>query len=151
MELKRIDNLWHFFATQNQLFLKKEIDSRVLYTLKKNKIKLIHSFNPRFSIQSSLSIGPEAFEMAVDSYAASQKRFGLPATALKLQKPIFFPKELLKLTGNFSLIVERDRFKNLRVTLEPFLPKNIKNTSSPINLISETLWAFRYFSNTVKN
>lgn len=151
MELKRIDNLWHFFATQNQLFLKKEIDSRVLYTLKKNEIKLTHTFNPLLTIQSSLSIGPETFEMAVNSYAASKKRFGLPGTSLKHQKNIFFPKELLKLTGNFSLLVERDRFKNLRVTLEPFLPKNIKNTSSPINLISETLWAFRYFSNTVKN
>jgi hypothetical protein len=151
MELKRIDNLWHFFATQNQLFLKKEVDNRVLYTLKKNKIRLIHSFNPRFTIQSSLSIGPESFEMAVKTYAVSQKRFGMPKTLPNLQKPIFFPKELLKLSGNYSLLIEKDRFKNLRVTLEPFLPKNIKNTSSPINLISETLWAFRYFSNTVKN
>ncbi|GEO23173.1 hypothetical protein [Cyclobacterium qasimii] len=150
MELKRIDNLWHFFATQNQLFLKKEIDNKVLYVFAKNKIKLVHSFNPRFTAQSSLSISPESFEMAVETYAASKKRFGLPA-AINMQQRVFFPKELLKLTSRFSLIVEKDRFKNLRVTLEPFAPKNIKETSSPINLISETLWSFRYFSNTVKN
>ncbi|WP_152520512.1 hypothetical protein [Cyclobacterium qasimii] len=110
----------------------------------------MHSFNPRFTAQSSLSISPESFEMAVETYAASKKRFGLPA-AINMQQRVFFPKELLKLTSRFSLIVEKDRFKNLRVTLEPFAPKNIKETSSPINLISETLWSFRYFSNTVKN
>ncbi|AKP51460.1 phage portal protein [Cyclobacterium amurskyense] len=150
MELKRIDNLWHFFATQNQLFLKKHIDNKVLYVFKKNKIQLIHSFNPRFTAQSSLSIGPESFEMGVETYAASKKRFGLP-TALNLHQRLFFPKELLKLTSRYSLIIEKDRFKNLRVTLEPFIPKNIKDTSAPINLICETLWSFRYFSNTVKN
>ncbi|MDO6438832.1 hypothetical protein Q4534_15515 [Cyclobacterium sp. 1_MG-2023] len=150
MELKRIDNIWHFFATQNQLFLKKEIDTRVLYVFKKNKIKLLHAFNPSFTAHSNLSIGPENFEMAVETYAASQKRFGLPSP-VNLQQRIFFPKELLVLSSRFSFVVEKDRFKNIRVTLEPFIPKTIKDTSSPINLICETLWSFRYFSNTIKN
>lgn len=150
MELKRIDNLWHFFATQNQLFLKKEIDTRVFYTFTKNNIKLSHVFNPNFTAHSKLSIGPENFEMAVEIYAASQKRFGLPSP-VNLQQRLFFPKELLTLSTRFSFTVEKDRFKNLRVTLEPFIPKTIKDTSSPINLICEKLWSFRYFSNTIKN
>ncbi|WP_163380976.1 hypothetical protein [Cyclobacterium sp. SYSU L10401] len=151
MELKRIDNIWHFFATQNQLFLKKEVNQEVQYSFSKNNIKLIHSFNPKFTGQSSLSMAPDSFEMAVKTYAAGQKKFGLPAPMVQVHQRLFFPKELLKLTANFALFVEKDRFNHFRVTLDSFVPRSIRQTHQPINFISENLWKFRYFSETIKN
>ncbi len=151
MELKRIDNLWHFFATQNQLFLKKEVGREVCYTLVKNKIRLTHSFNPRFTGQSVVTIGPESFELAVESQAAGKKKFGLPGPAIKVHQRLFFPRDLLRLTAHFSITVEKDRFRNIRVSLEPFVPQTIKKTYQPVNFISEILWGFRYFSETIKN
>ncbi len=151
MELKRIDTIWHFFATQNQLFLKKEVNHEVCYSFIKNKIKLRHAFNPRFTGQSTLTLGPDSFEMAVESQSAGKKKFGFHRPPVKVHQQLFFPKELLKLTGSFSITVEKDRFRNIRVTLEPFVPKTIKKTSHPVNFISEMLWGFRYFSETIKN
>ncbi|WP_375585016.1 hypothetical protein [Cyclobacterium xiamenense] len=151
MELKRIDNLWHFFATQNQLFLKKKTGQEVAYTFVKHNILLTHLFNPRFTSQSVLTIGPESFELAVESQAAGRKRFGLPGQAIKVHQRLFFPRDLLRLTAHFSVTVERDRFRNIRVSLEPFVPQTIIKTYQPVNFISEILWGFRYFSETIKN
>lgn len=151
MELKRIDNIWHFFATQNQLFLKKEVNQDVSYIFRKNKIMLRHAFNPRFIGQSTLTLGPDSFEMAVESRSVVKKKFGFRQPPVKVHQRLFFPKELLKLTASFSITVEKDRFRNIRVTLEPFIPQTIKKTFHPVNFISEMLWGFRYFSETIKN
>lgn len=151
MELKRIDTIWHFFATQNHVFLKKQVEQEIHYSFTKNNIILIHSFNPKFTGQSSLSLGPADFEMAVKSYAAGQKKFGIPSPIIKVHQKLFFPRELLKLTASFTLYVEKDRFNHFRVILEGFIPRNIRQTYQPINFISETLWKFRYFSETIKN
>ncbi|SHM65126.1 hypothetical protein SAMN04488057_102485 [Cyclobacterium lianum] len=151
MELKKIDTIWHFFATQNQVFLKKEVSQDVHYIFKKNDIQLSHFFNPKFVGQSSLCMAPVAFEMAVQSYAAGQKKFGFPAPPVKVHKKLFFPRDLLKLTANYNLYVEKDRFNHFRVTLDGFIPRNIRQTYQPINFISQTLWGFRYFSETIKN
>jgi hypothetical protein len=151
MELKRIDNLWHFFATQNQLFLKKEVGATITYCLKKNKISACHSFNPKSARHSALTLYPDGFGMAVDYYTAGHKKFGLKTPALKVHQQLFFPSELLKLNACFNVYVERDRFKNLKVRLEPFHPKKIQEVLKPANLISETLWGFKFFSEIIKN
>ncbi|MEX2564888.1 MAG: hypothetical protein WD431_02990 [Cyclobacteriaceae bacterium] len=151
MELKKIDNLWHFFATQNQLFLKKTVDSKVKYCFNKNQINVCHSFNPKFIEQSSLIITPIGFEMGMEHYASSKKKFGCKTPTMKLHQKLFFPKELLKLNASYTLYVEKDRFKNFKIILEPFHPKNIKEILHPVNLITEILWGFRFFSEVVKN
>ncbi|MEX2513310.1 MAG: hypothetical protein WD398_10425 [Cyclobacteriaceae bacterium] len=151
MELKKIDSLWHFFATQNQLFLKKRVDSKVQYCLNKNQINVCHCFNPKFVGQSSLTIHPVGFEMGMEHYASGQKKFGIKPPNIKVHQKLFFPKELLKLNAKYTIYVEKDRFRNLKIILEPFHPKNIKDILHPVNFITENLWGFRFFSEIIKN
>lgn len=151
MELKRIDNLWHFFATQNQLFLKKKVSAEVSYCFTKNNIHLCHAFNPKFLDHSSLCMKPAGYELAVENYASGQKKFGLKQMPVNVHQRLFFPKELLKLNSCYNIYIERDRFRNLKITLEPFRPKNTREIIKTVNLISGTLWGFKYFSEVIKN
>ncbi|MEX2593394.1 MAG: hypothetical protein WD426_11515 [Anditalea sp.] len=151
MELKRIDTLWHFFATQNNLFLKKSVEKEVSYRIIKEGIELIHSFSPNFLEQSSLTIQSKNFEMAVHYYASGKKQFGIKVPFHKPNEKLFFPKELLKLNSLFNLYVEKDRSRLMKVTLVPFHPKNIHQILKPVNLITKTLWNSVYFSETIKN
>lgn len=151
MELKRIDSLWHFFATQNDLFLKKEVVKNVSYKLARKDILIHHCFNPKFPLLSKLSIQPKAFGVSVASYVAEKKRFGIHMPApFSLQKP-FFPREVLQLSSAHTVQVDRDKDRNLKVTLIPFLPKNIHEIRKPVNQITSCLWGFKYFSELVKN
>ena len=151
MELKRIDTLWHFFATQNNLFLKKKVDGEVSYKIIKGDIELVHVFKPNFLELSSLTIQSKSFGMAVQYYAAAKKRFGIKAPHYKLNEKLFFPKELLKLSSLCSFYAERDRAGSFKVTIVPFHPKTISQTLKPINLITKTLWNTLFFSETIKN
>ncbi|MFC4874098.1 hypothetical protein [Negadavirga shengliensis] len=151
MELKRIDNFWHFFATQNQLFLKKKVGSEVRYCFTKNSINLCHTLNPKFLSESRLSMKHMDYELGVEHYASAKRRFGFKLMPENVHQRLFFPKEILKLNSNFSLYVERDRFRNFKVTIEPFHPRNIREIMRAANLVSETLWGFKYFSETIKN
>lgn len=151
MELKRIDTLWHFFATQNNLFLRKSVEKEVSYRMIKAGIELIHSFRPNFLEQSSLIVQARDFEMAVQYYASAKKRFGIKEPFHKPNEKLFFPKELLKLNSLFNLYVERDRSGLMKITLAPFHPKTIDQILKPVNLITMTLWNMRYFSETIKN
>ncbi|WP_114748331.1 hypothetical protein [Pleomorphovibrio marinus] len=151
MELKRIDNLWHFFATQNDLFLKKEVHQVVEYEFEHRKIRLTHSLNPKIPLHSHLVLSHRDFDLGVDRYTVSKKRFGLKSTPRQTFQQQFFPNELMKLTSAFNLYVERDRHKHIKVTLEPFVPKNIREIRNPVNLISKCLWRFSYFSELIKN
>ncbi|MCC5936045.1 MAG: hypothetical protein JJU34_02070 [Lunatimonas sp.] len=151
MELHRIDNLWHFFATQNELFLKKEVSRRVSYQVQKQHIALVHSFNPKFPLQSFLTVQPKSFRNVVDTFVAERKQFGIQTPLNLSHQRMFFPKEILLLRNKFSLKVERDSHAQVRVTLTPFLPKNIQDIRTPINHLSEHLWGFRYFLELVKN
>lgn len=151
MELKRIDNLWHFFATQNELFLKKDIGSRVRYQVQKGDSVVVHTFNPNFPLQASLSVFTREFTLPAKTYRADKKVFGI-STPPKLshQRP-FFPKELLTLSAKYCVQVDRDVRGALKVTLYPFHPKNIHEIRTPVNHITQTLWGFKYFAELVKN
>lgn len=151
MDLKRIDTLWHFFATQNSLFLKKTVEKVISYKFRKGEIEIKHTLNPKFLSESSLSIQAHNFEIPVQQYAAAKKRFGVKVPFQKPNEGIFFPKELLKLAATFSFYVEKDRFGRFRVTIAPFIPKKISEVYKPVNLVSMTLWNFNFFSETIKN
>jgi hypothetical protein len=151
LELKRIDTLWHFFATQNNLFLKKSVEKEVSYRFLKGEIELTHSFRPHFLEQSILTIRSKNFEIGVHYYASAKKRFGIKAPFHPPNEKLFFPKELLKLNSQYNIYVEKDRFGLLKVTLIPFSPKNINQILKPVNLITTTLWKMVYFSETIKN
>ena len=151
MDLKKIDTLWHFFATQNNLFLKKAVDKEVSYSMRKGDIEVRHTFNPKFTAESSLSIQSHNFEVAVRQYAAAKKRFGIKVSFQKPNEGLFFPKELMKLSSLYSFYVEKDRFGGIKETLVPFLPKKITDVYKPVNLITKTLWDFHFFSETIKN
>src|SRR5690554_1637538 len=151
MELKRIDNLWHFFATQNNLFLKKTVEKEVSYKMRKGDIEIIHTIKPNFLEESSLTIQSHKFEIGVRQYAVAKKRFGIKIPFHKPNESLFFPKELLKLSSIYSFYVEKDRSGGLKVTLIPFMPKKISEVYKPVNLVTETLWNFNFFSETIKN
>jgi len=151
VDLKRIDALWHFFATQNHLFLKKTVETEVVYKIRKGDIEVSHTFNPRFLSESNLCIQNSKFEMAVRHYGAAKRRFGIKVPFQKPNEGIFFPKELLKLNGLYSFYVEKDRVGAMKVTLVPFLPKKIADIYKPVNLVTKTLWGFNFFSETIKN
>ena len=151
MDLKRIDTLWHFFATQNHLFLKKTVEKEISYKMRKGEIEVIHSFNPQFLSASTLFIQAHNFEIPVQQYAAAKKRFGIKVPFQKPNEGIFFPKELLKLRALYSFYVEKDRFGRFRVTVEPFIPKKIQDVYKPVNLVTTALWNFNFFSETIKN
>lgn len=151
MELKRIDSLWHFFATQNNLFLKKEVEREVIYKMRKGNIEVVHTFKPNFLQESSLTIQSYNFELAVHHYASAKKRFGIKVPFQKPNQRLFFPKELLKLNGLFSFYVEKDRAGALKVVLIPFQPKKIADVYKPVNLITTSLWGLHFFSETIKN
>ncbi|HLT07467.1 MAG TPA: hypothetical protein VK014_08060 [Cyclobacteriaceae bacterium] len=151
MDLKRIDTLWHFFATQNGLFLKKIVEKEVSYKMRKGDIEVRHTINPQFLTASSLCIQAHDFEMAVKQYAVAKKRFGIKVPFQKPNEGLFFPKELLRLSALYSFYVEKDRLGRLRVILEPFIPKKISEVYKPVNLVTKTLWQFNFFSETIKN
>lgn len=151
MELKRIDRLWHFFAIQNNLFLKKEVAKEVSYKVRKGNIEVIHIFKPKFLEESSLTVQNHDFEFGVRHYASAKKRFGIKVPFKRPNEQLFFPKELLKLNTSHSFYVEKDRFGAVKVTLIPFLPKKIADVYKPVNLITQTLWEFNFFSETIRN
>lgn len=151
MDLKKIDTLWHFFATQNHLFLKKSVEKEIGYKMRKGEIEVIHRFNPQFLSASTLVIQNHNFEMAVQQYAGAKKRFGIKAPFQKPNEGMFFPKELLKLRALYSFYVEKDRFGRWRVRIEPFFPKKIQDVHKPVNLVTTALWNFNFFSQTIKN
>ena len=151
VELKRIDNLWHFFATHNNLFLKKQVGKEICYQLVKGQIELIHVFRPNFLDQSSLTMQSKSFGRPVAKYSSEKKRFGIKAPFYKSKEKIFFPKELLMLTASYSTYVEKDSGGLWRLVLMPFKPKNIGEIIKPVNLITNTLWDMVYFSETIKN
>ena len=151
MELRRIDTLWHFFATQNQLFLKKVVEKEVSYRMVKGNIELVHQFRPNFLEMSSLIIRSKDYQIGVQHYAVAKKRFGIKVPFLRPNEKLFFPKELLKLSNLYNFYVEKDPSGHTQVTLTPFLPKNIDQILKSVNLISQTLWKTNYFSETIKN
>lgn len=151
MELKRIDTLWHFFVTQNHLFLKRKVDKEISYRIIKGEIELIHQFQPNFLEQSSLILQNKNFAAPVQHYAAERKRFGIKLTFHKPNEKIFFPKELLKLTNLFNFYVDKDRLGGMRVTLMPFKPKKMGEILKPVNLVTKSLWNLTFFSETIKN
>jgi hypothetical protein len=151
VELKRIDNLWHFFATQNNLFLKKKVDKEICYKLVKGQIELIHVFLPNFLEQSSLTIRSKGFGRPIAHYTSQKKRFGVKEPFYKPNEKIFFPKELLMLSTKHSVYVEKDPTGLWKVVLMPFQPKNIGDILKPVNLITHILWNTAYFSETIKN
>ncbi len=119
--------------------------------MRKGEIEVKHSFNPQFLTASSLVIQVHNFEMPVQQYAATKKRFGIKVPFQKPNAGIFFPKELLKLSALFSFYVEKDRFGRFRVTIAPFIPKKIQEVYKPVNLVTKALWDFDFFSETIKN
>lgn len=151
MELRRIDNLWHFFATQNDLFLKKEVHRKVKYEFDRKSIRFIHYLNPKFPLQSQLIVSHRDFDLGVERYMVSKMRFGMKKVPKPSFQQQFFPKELLKLTNTFNLHVERDRQKRYQVILEPFVPKNIGEIRKALNHVTSTLWGYPYFSELIKN
>ena len=151
MELRRIDNLWHFFATQNNLFLKKNVETEVSYKMRKGDIEVIHTIKPNFLEASSLTIQSQNFEIGIRHFAAAKKRFGIKVPFHKPNERLFFPKELLKLSSSYSFYVEKDRSGGLKVTLLPFIPRKISDVYKPVNLVTMTLWNFHFFSETIKN
>lgn len=151
MELRRIDTLWHFFATQNHLFLKKEVEKEVSYRMVKGNIELVHQFKPNFLEMSNLIIRSKDFQFSVRHYSVAKKRFGIKVPFHRPNEKLFFPKELLKLSNLYNFYVEKDQSGQVQVTLTPFLPKNIDQILKPVNLISQTLWKTNYFSETIKN
>ena len=151
VELKRIDNLWHFFATQNNLFLKKKVDKEVCYQLVKGQIELIHIFRPNFLEQSSLTMRSKGFGRPISHYSSPKKRFGIKEPFYKSKEKIFFPKELLMLSSKYTTHVEKDSAGLWKLVLIPFKPKNIAEILKPVNLITNALWDMVYFSETIKN
>jgi hypothetical protein len=151
VELKRIDTLWHFLVTQNQLFLKRNVDKEVTYRIVKGEIELRHQFQPNFLEKSSLIIQNKNFGVPVQHYSAEKKRFGIKLPFQKPNERLFFPKELLRLANIFSFYVDKDKAGGLRVTLIPFQPKNFREIIKPVNLVTKTLWSLMFFSETIKN
>src|SRR5690606_36783623 len=129
--LKRTDALWHFFATQNSLFLKETVEKVISYKLRKGEIEIKHTLNPRFLSESSLAIQAHNFEIPVEQYAAAKKRFGVKVPFQKPNEGIFFAKELLNLAATCSYYVEKHRFGSFRVTIAPFIPKKISEVYQP--------------------
>jgi hypothetical protein len=151
MELKRIDNLWHFFATQNDLFLKKEVHQQVKYQFDRKSIRFTHLLNPKFPLQSQLIVCHQDFDLGVDRYMVSKMRFGLKKLPKQSFQQQFFPNDLLKLSNTFNLHIERDRQKRYKVILEPFVPKNMGEIRKALNQITRSLWGYPYFSELIKN
>ena len=151
MELRRIDTLWHFFATQNHLFLKKEVENEVVYRMVKADIELAHQFKPNFLEMSNLIIRSKDFQIGVQHYAVAKKRFGIKVPVHRPNEKLFFPKELLKLSNLYNLYVEKDQGGQVQIVLTPFIPKNTDQILKSVNLITQALWKTKYFSETIKN
>jgi len=153
MELKRIDNLWNFCRVKTNLPYTKSVDKMVSYRFIKSGIELFHQFNPNLLQSSKLVFVEKGYLEKANRYTFSsvKKQFGVKTTPVIGGPKIFFPEEILALKKKHNLIVEQDKNGKFRVTLSPFVPKNIYDIYNTINLISIHLWKTTYFSELTKN
>ncbi|HSJ68920.1 MAG TPA: hypothetical protein VK921_14645 [Anditalea sp.] len=153
MELKRIDNLWNFCRVKTNLPYTKTVDNLVCYRFVKSGIELLHQFNPHLLQSSKLVLQEIGYLEKANRFTFSsvKKQFGMKTPYVKGGPKIFFPEEILALKKKHNLIVEQDKNQKFRVTLSPFVPKNIYDIYNTINLISIHLWKTTYFSELTKN
>jgi len=153
MELKRIDNLWNFCRVKTNLPYTKSVDKIVSYRFIKSGIELLHQFNPNLLQSSKLLLVEIGFLEKANkyTYGSIKKQFGVKTPSVMGGAKIFFPEEILALKKKYNLIVEQDKNGKFRVTLSPFVPKNIYDIYNTINLISIHLWKTTYFSELTKN
>ncbi|MBT0812471.1 hypothetical protein KIH41_14380 [Litoribacter ruber] len=151
--MKRIENLWNFCKIKTNLPFQKEVGSKVTYRFIKSGITLIHSFNPKFLQDSTLEIQERGFNDRIvgQTYGKVKKQFGMKNSPVKMPQQVFFPEEILKLKDKYSLIIQQDKNRHYKVTLSPFVPKNIYEIFDTVNLISLYLWKTIYFSEITKN
>lgn len=153
MELKRIDNLWNFCRVKTNLPYKKSVGKEVSYRFVKSGIKLLHQFNPHLLQTSKLLLVELGYLEKANryTYSAIKKQFGVKGPQIVGGPKIFFPEDILSLKKNYNLIVEQDKNGKYRITLFPFVPKNIYEIYNTINLITTQLWKTIYFSELTKN
>jgi hypothetical protein len=154
MELKRIENLWNFCSIKTNLPFQKNVDKQVTYRFIKSGIGLTHSFNPKFLSDSKLVMQEKGFNDKIihQVYGEVKKRFGMKQKVpIRKSDSVFFSEEILKLKGKYDLIIEKDKNRHYKVTISPFVPKNIYEIFETVNLISLNLWKTIYFSEITKN
>jgi len=153
MELKKIDNLWNFCKIKTNLPYQKRVDDEVSYRFVKSGIVLLHQFNPNLLRTARLFLTESGFMVKANrfTYSSVKKQFGIK-TPPKIGGPkIFFPEEILDLKKRYNFIIEQDMNGKYRVSLFPFVPKNIYEIYNTINHITHHLWKTTYFSELTKN
>ncbi|MFC0261944.1 hypothetical protein [Fontibacter flavus] len=154
MDLHRINNLWKFLSIKNNLKVECSKNGEVNYDIIKGSLTLKHAFNPQFFQQSRLTLADRNFQdkQCQQSYMAQKKRFGIKEKIISpASKVQFFPNELLVLHHKFDLEVQKDRFGNYKVTISPFMPKNIYEILDNVNLIARTFWVKNFFAEGIRN
>jgi hypothetical protein len=153
MELKKIDNLWNFCRIKTNLPYQKTVDNEVTYRFVKSGIVLLHQFNPNLLQTSKLFLTESGFidKAKRYTYSSVRKQFGVKTPHIPGTPKVFFPIEILELKKKYNLIIEQDLNGKCRVTLFPFVPKNIYDIYNAINHITHHLWKTTYFSELTKN
>lgn len=154
MELRRIDNLWKFLGIKNNLSVNYSLHEQMRYSLVKGGLELIHQFNPKFLNKSFLILQERSFQdnLAYKKYISQKQRFGIkPKMASPVKDSVFFPKELLDLQKKFDLEIQKDRNGHFKVSISPFVPKNIYDILNVVNLVSRTLWIKNFFAEGIRN
>ena len=154
MDLKRIDNLWNFCKIKTNLPLRRTVDEKeVSYRFIKSGVELSHKFNPHLLQASNLFLTEKGFldKGNLFTFGAIKKKFGIKTPHIVSSSKDFFPQELLILKEKYNLIIEKDKNGRFRVSISPFIPKNIYEIFKTVNLISLHLWKTIYFSELTKN
>jgi len=153
MELKRIDNLWNFCRVKTNLPFTKTVEKEVSYRFVKSGIELVHWFNPNLLRSSKLRLVETGYLEKANKFTFSsvKKQFGVKTPLIIGGPKVFFPEDLLALKQKHNMVVEQDKNGKFRITLSPFIPKNIYDIYNTINLISIQLWKTTYFSELTKN
>ncbi|SNS07958.1 hypothetical protein SAMN06295967_10336 [Belliella buryatensis] len=154
MDLKRIDNLWRFLCLKNNLTPQHQVGLKVSYAVRKGTQRLIHQFNPKLLLDSSLYLEDVKFQenLVHRTYQAQRRRFGIKQkTFSPASTAVFFPNELLKLGLKFDLEVRQDRHEHYSIRIGPFNPKNIYDILDTVNLISRTFWVKNFFAEGIRN
>lgn len=154
MELRRIDNLWKFLGIKNNLTVNYSLQEEMKYTLIKGGLELTHQFNPKFLKKSNLIIQERNFKESLPQqrFLSQKQRFGIkPKLSSPVKNAVFFPKELLDLQHSFDLEVQKDKNGHFRISLSPFVPKNVYDILNAVNLISRTLWVKNFFAEGIRN
>lgn len=153
MDVRKINNLWKFLSIRNNLPLQLAVDHQVNYLFEKEKMVLLHQFNPKLWQESTLSLFQKDFQdkFVQQQYHHKRKQFGVKNQLTSTHVQLFFPRELLRLKNDFEMDIQKDRSGKYLVRLCPFNPTNVYQILDSVNYISRQLWKKDFFSESIRN